>query len=128
MAFAPVDNTRVYANSNTAGLTTTGGCFVTALTLPAGAKVKSIQIFYKSGTGNILVEITRTSLFERRVTSLVSIQPTDASGAYRSSTVAVAATKQAVSAGYAYGLLLCQGPTDTFYGAKVKYTYTSAGS
>jgi hypothetical protein len=128
MGFAPSDDSRVYNNSNTAGLSTNGGCFTAALALPAGAKVKSLQVFYKSTTGNILGQITRTSLANGTMTAIASVQPTDTSATFRSSTAGVAAAHQKVSASFAYGLQLCEGPGDTFHAAKVKYTYTSAGS
>jgi hypothetical protein len=128
MAFTPENDTRVYTTEADGGLTTTGGCFGAGLTLPAGAKVKSIQVFYRSFTGNMIGQLWRTALSNGSASALATVQPTDTSGAYRSSTGAVAAAKQAVSPAYSYGVLACEGPSDVFYGAKVKYTYTSAGS
>ncbi len=128
MAFTPGNDTRIYTTEPDTGLTTTGGCFNAGVTLPAGAKVKSVQFFYKSVTGAVLGRLWRTLLSNGSASSIATVQPTDTSGGYRSSIGAVAAAKQAVSSAYSYGILACEGPGDTFYGAKVKYTYTSAGS
>ena len=56
--------------------------------------------------------------------------PAEDSGLPTSVTRRVAATKQRVTAGRAYWLEACPGGMGdgAFFGARIKYTYTSAGS
>ena len=128
LAFQPGADGRIWTNDGNNGLTTNGGCFVASVNLPAGAKVKSAQVFFRSVVGAFVVELWRTKPSAGNGAMIATKISTDTSGNLMSMTASVAAAKQAVSSDYAYAARVCEGNGDNLYGVKVKYTYTSAGS
>jgi hypothetical protein len=61
-------------------------------------------------------------------TRLANAFPSNDANTPTSVTINIPSTKQAVTADHAYGVGVCPGSSGVFYGAKIKYTYTSAGS
>jgi len=130
MAFAPNGQGGTYFNDWNSGLTGTGaGCFNAGVDLPAGSRVKAITFYFKSGPGsNFAGDFWRRQLSTGGSLLLVTANPNNNTNAPSSVTKNISSTKQAVTADRAYGVGVCTGDDGTFYGAKIKYTYTSAGS
>jgi hypothetical protein len=128
-AFAPVASGTSYSNF-AEGLTAPGGCgFVAGVDLPVGALVKSVTFYYKSGAAsNLTAQLWRMQLSTAVPTFIADVGPSNDAGTPTSVTDTVAAANQLVTSGRAYGLGVCPGSDGTFYGARIKYTYTSAGS
>jgi hypothetical protein len=128
LAFHPGADGRIWTSDGNNGLTTNGGCFIASVNLPAGAKVKSAQVFFRSVVGAFALELWRTKPSAGNGAMIADKISLDTSGNLMSMTASVPSAKQAVSPDYAYALRICEGNGDHLYGAKVKYTYTSAGS
>jgi hypothetical protein len=120
-----------YSVSWSDGLTaTSGNCLNAGVDLPAGSLVKSITYYYKSGAAsNFFGRFLRMQLATGTGLDLTAFAtPTDDSGTVQAVTVNVPAANQGVTAGRSYGVGVCPGSDGTFYGARIRYTYTSAGS
>ena len=130
MAFAPFDASQVYSNTWNQGLSATASqCLSAGVELPVGSRVKAITFYFKSGTGgDFFGDLWRMRLSNAKATRLANAFPSNDANTPTSVTVNIPSTKQAVTADHAYGVGVCPGAGDIFYGAKIKYTYTSAGS
>jgi hypothetical protein len=131
LAFAPDGFGGNYLNVAYNGLSTPGSdaCLTAGVDLPVGSRVRSITFYFKSGPSTDFHGVfwrmrlaTGTPLF------LAGVLPHINSGTPTSATDGVPAVSQPVTAGRAYGVYVCPGSDGTFFGARVKYTYTSAGS
>jgi hypothetical protein len=106
------------------------GCFVAGVDLPVGSRIQWITFILRSGPASN----PNSSLWRRHVARRT--------GALRLATsvrgsdtfevtydrITLGAAKRLVTSEYAYGIDVCLGADDRFYGARIKYTYTSAGS
>ena len=131
MAFAPDGFGSGYSNAWSSGLSSASDdCLNAGVDLPVGSKVKAVTFYYKSGAGsNFIGEIDRKTLGSSGIAKTIAhANPSNNAGTPTSVSVNVALADQAVKAGHAFGMGVCPGSDGTFYGAKVKYTYTSAGS
>lgn len=131
MDFTPDGNNTTYFTSWPGGLSDSGdGCFNAGVDLPVGSRVKSITFFYDSGPGSeFFGRFLRMQLATGDGLDITpNAQPADDSETVQAVTVNVGAANQDVKAGRSYGVGVCPGSDGTFYGAKIKYTYTSAGS
>jgi len=130
MAFAPDGPGFAYHNQWTGGLTSTGdGCLNAGVELPAGAsRVKAVTFYFESGPASDFYGELRRRQLATGGNQAFSANPSNNAGTLTSVTVAVPAVQQPVTAGRAYGLGVCPGSDGTFFGARIKYTYTSAGS
>jgi hypothetical protein len=134
-AFAPDSSpSGGHTNSWTDGLSAAGGCLNAGFELPAGASsVKAVTFYYKSPAGSdFLGQFWATQLTTGEGLQLASAFPSNDADTPTSVTADVATINQPVTTGRAYGLRVCPGTdfndSGAFYGAKIKYTYTSAGS
>jgi hypothetical protein len=132
MAFTAKGNFVTWSQSLTGGLTTNGGngCFNAGVDLPVGSKVKPVTWYHRSGPASDLEATFHVNRLARGVGSRVigPFFPTEDSDTPTSLTRNVPSTKQRVTAGRAYWLEACPGNDGAFFGARIKYTYTSAGS
>jgi hypothetical protein len=130
LAFAPGASGLSYFNGADSGLTAPGGgCFVAGVDLPVGSLVKSVTFYYKSGAGsNLTGQLWRMQLSTAVAPFIAAVGPSNDAGTPTSVTATVAAANQLVTRGRAYGVGVCPGSDGNFYGARIKYTYTSAGS
>jgi hypothetical protein len=132
MDFIPDGPNTTYFNSWTGGLTDSGGgCFNAGINLPSGAKVKSVTWFYESGAGSEFfgrfVRMNMPTAAGLDITANAS--PVNNTGLPSSVTRNVAAANQTVNnSRYSYGIGACPGSDGVFNGARVKYTYRTAGS
>ena len=118
-----------YSNVWNGGLTSANECLNAGVHLPQGARVKSVTLSYASGAGGDFAgSLHRMMLAAGSAGTLSSVSPADDLGTPNAASNSVASAKQAVSPSYAYGIGICPGVNGTVYGARVKYTYTSAGS
>ena len=130
LAFAPDGNGGTYANDWTTGLAATGGaCLNAGVDLPVGSRVKAITFYYRSGpASDFYGDFRRMQLSTEVSLSLANVNPSNNAGTPASVTKNVAAVNQPVTAARAYGVGVCTGNDGSFFGARIKYTYTSAGS
>jgi hypothetical protein len=133
MDFNPNVTSAQWTQSHTSGLTTAGdSCFNAGVDLPAGSKVKSVTWYYKSGASSDFEGSFRMNQLATGVGSPIidAVTPADDSDVPTSVTRKVAPTKRLVTRGRAYWLEACPGQSGdgAFFGARIKYTYTSAGS
>jgi len=126
MALAP-DGSSSAAQSYFTGwsnASTTGdGCFQTAVNLPAGARIASLRVWSQ---GVIFVSFTGVNLNTGAGTFLFSGDVGDTTGS-RVLTIKDITPNPIVGNTFAYGLGVCLEPSESFNGARITYTYTSAG-
>jgi hypothetical protein len=129
MAFSPDGFGGAYQESWNGGLSSSGdACLNAGVNLPGGSRVKSITFFFESGPASNFIGDLWREKFPGTGQLIATTNPSNDAGTPTSVTVNIGATKQPVTAGIAYGVGVCPGTDGTFFGAKVKYTYTSAGS
>jgi hypothetical protein len=130
MAFAVDGGGGAYHNQWNGGLESTGdACLNAAVDLPVGSRVRSITFFYKSGPASDFIgELWRRQFAAGTSKLIVTTNPSNNAGTPTSVTRNIAAVNQPVTADRAYGVGVCPGTDGTFLGARIKYTYTSAGS
>ena len=105
--------------------------FVAGVHLPNGARILSATFWYSSSTlvTNFIGNLGRANLATPDSTDLARVQPTDNSGNRTGVTQAVPAGMQTVNNRvYSYSVYVGIIPGQTFYGARIKYSYTSAGA
>ena len=124
------DATKDCVNNWEAGLSTgTYRCFQTEIHLPKKARIQSVTFYYRVGASfdGWLFRSRFGSLGRQDIAEVhpASNDPT----AIESTTASVAGVKQtAKNKRFAYGLGVCIEPVlATFNGARIKYTYLSAG-
>jgi hypothetical protein len=129
MAFIPDSPNTTYFNSWPDGLAdSVNSCFNTGVDLPQGARVKSITFYFESGAGSDFQgELVRTRL-STGANQEFQVSPSNDAGTRATATANVPSIRQPVTSDHAYGIGVCPGDDGTFFGARVKYTYTSAGS
>ena len=129
MAFTANADFVTWNQSLTTGLHGSG-CFNAGVNLPVGSKAKSVTWYYQSGAASDLEGSFRSNQLATGVGTPVigPVTPAEDSGVPTSVTRNVPSKKQLVTAGRAYWVEACPGNDGAFFGARVKYTYTSAGS
>ena len=134
MDFIPNVTFAQWSQSHTSGLTTAGNsCFNAGVDLPVRSKVQSVTWYYKSGATNDFEGSFRMNQLATGVGSPIvgPVFPVEDSGLPTSVTLEVPPTLQRVTVGRAYWVEACPGNNgdgSAFFGARIKYTYTSAGS
>jgi len=105
-------------------------CFVTGVNLPNGATMTRLAVWYTSGAASDpVVNLVRETL-ANGVTNVITIPNTfDDSGTRTLSNTAIPnnALAKVNNGQYAYGFSICPGSDTTFHGARITYTYNSAG-
>src|SRR5262245_22984662 len=142
MDMIPDSNNTTYFTSWTGGLSDSGnGCFNAGVNLPQGANVKSITYTYSSDAGGTDNEFfgrfVRMNLDTGNGVDIIdSVNPANDANTVAHVTAGVHSNQQGVNnKKFTYGVGVCpgadtDGPEDdgVFYGAKIKYTYKTAGS
>ena len=106
-----------------------GACLNAGVDLPPGSEVKAITFYFKSGASSDFFGVLwRTRLSTGAAIELARANPPNDANTPTSFTVNIPADKQAVTADHAFGIGVCPHTDNVFYGARIKYTYTSAGS
>lgn len=126
MDLAPDSNASaatVYLNGWGTALTSHNGCFNAGVNLPQGARITAFT--YVHG-GSIHAFLTATAFSDgSNVTVFEEFSPPTAGRNVR--TVAVVPAVTVSNAGNMYGVGFCVETGEAFYGARITYTYTSAG-
>ena len=109
--------------------TSTGGCFNTGVNVPQLAKVTTVLAYYvglsNSPTGVYLV---REKLVDGDGETIAGQSLTDTGGVRKSLTITVPVDRRTVRNNvYSYGFGICLDAGEAFHGARITYTYTTAG-
>jgi len=105
-------------------------CFSTGVNLPQGSRITQFAVWYSSeANDNPTVHLQRTNLANGTSTALLASQSiVGDSGFHELAVIPIAGGSSLVSnIGFAYGLGFCPGTNGSFRGARIAYTYTSAG-
>jgi hypothetical protein len=128
------DNQAATYTVGTASLAESGTgsfCYLGGVHLPHGAKIGQVAIWYISDVGgaDIQFQLVRTNLATATADFLAVKNAHDDSFTRKSAVAAVPAALATVHNGnYRYTFVVCPGSHDNiFYGARIMYTYTSAG-
>ncbi len=105
------------------------GCFNTGVDLPDGARIKSLDTWYLSDVdSNPTVALYRNNLSTDANVALVSGAIDDDTLLRKKDTRVVPSDLREVqNKVYSYSLSICLGLDSYFEGARITYTYTSAG-
>ena len=105
-----------------------GGCFSTGVNLPQNAKITTLQTYYNSLTGANRVMLERNNLSTDAIDLLVDHTIANFEGLRRSVIDTVPIAQRTVwNNVYSYAFAVCLGADDMFEGARLTYTYTTAG-
>ena len=109
--------------------TSAGNCYNTGVNLPQLAKVISVQTYYVDGPTNSVDVILYRNKLSTDVTDILAYQGlNDDAGVRNNQTTTVDGTLRTVwNNTYAYAFGVCLGSGSRFEGARITYTYTSAG-
>ena len=129
MAFHPDGSSGAGVNGANGLETDTDTCFNAGFDLPPSAsRVRAITYYFKSGpSSDLMATLSRRHLATAGSIGFI-VNPANDAGTPASVTDAIPAIFQPVKPDRAYGITVCPGNDGNFYGAKVKYTYNSAGS
>jgi hypothetical protein len=106
--------------SNTDG----GRCFNAGLSLPTGITLKSVTVYYTTGSDTLLFNLNRQDLINHTSSGLAEFSSVSSStSAYTSATKPIPAADAAVDyTKYAYSASVCPNPGTTFSGLDITYT------
>ena len=105
-------------------------CYSTGVNLPAGSRITQLAVWYSSpAVTNPTVFLRRVTLADGTSASLItSGSISDDTDTRKLAVLPIAAGSGPVSnTGFAYAFGICPGQGGTFHGARIAYTYTSAG-
>ena len=105
------------------------GCFQTAVNLPQGASLVSVTNWYRSNaTSDLRIYLLRHNLTTNAYNILLNVSVADNANTRKVVTYTVPAALRSINNLYfAYGYAVCVYPGTTFSGARINYTYRSAG-
>jgi hypothetical protein len=104
-------------------------CFQGPVNLPQGAKITKLAIWYRAGAvGRVTVDLRRYRFNNGEVGDIAEITSTDATQTRVSKAVSVSGPLATINNdAFNYDFSICLGTNDTFEGARLTYTYTTAG-
>jgi hypothetical protein len=104
-------------------------CFNAGVHLPQGAIIKSIRFWYQSNaSSDFYGELNRVDFATHTYRALGSVTPVDDSNTLTSASSSVPPKKAKVNnQAYMYAVGVCPSDGTDFDGARITYTYTSAG-
>ena len=129
LGLAPRNHSNEYDNPGMSGGLSGTGCFHRGVNLPQGAVITGLTVYY-AGTDedDVIVTLTRQRLSDGNQQNIASKSMSDVSTNRVSETVPITASRATIAnAGYNYGFQVCVDPGGAFFGARITYTYTSAG-
>jgi hypothetical protein len=132
-ALQPDDSGAVYSHNGGGTLTYTSGgsgCFVTGVNLPQGARVVSVNFWYASGNGNEPAFAFFRSSFTANVFEGAQYPGSSDSGLrVQGGGVVPSGMATVNNPSYSYIVRWCAiSPDNQFFGARINYTYSNAGS
>jgi len=105
-------------------------CFNAGVNLPNAATIKRLSIWYTSGAGsNPLVRLFRHTLADGTFSTVFAEVILDDSGTRKQRNLAITDDSLAKvnNAHYTYGFGICLGSNTALHGARITYTYNTAG-
>ncbi|HUC58229.1 MAG TPA: hypothetical protein VMA95_12565 [Streptosporangiaceae bacterium] len=103
-----------------------GRCFNTGLSLPTGATLKGVTVYYSAGTDVMFFELNRQDLIDHTAIEMVSFDTAAGTGStptYTSTYKRIPSQYGAVNmTGYAYSVGVCPLGNTTFSGLSITYT------
>lgn len=129
MALAADADVRTYLIGYEPGTLNGSGCFQTGLNPPQGAKITSVDVWYSSQSeGDLQFRIYRHNLNTGAGGLVLVKNSTDTTGGRVQESYPFSAAVGTVREIFMYGFAVCAGTNvPAFYGARIHYTYTSAG-
>jgi hypothetical protein len=113
---------KLNANSNT--------CFMTGVNLPNGATITGVAVFYSSGGSfSPNFQMLQHKLSDGTLTTIANESLTDNTGSRKSKALTLQTPDVKVNnLANVYSFATCLGqPSNTFFGARIVYTYDNAG-
>lgn len=108
------------------------GCFNASIHLPQKARMKAVAYFYKSDDSNDpewFGEIVRKRWSDLDAKFFATADFDDDSNLYERFTARVPDNRSEVdNKKFAYAIYVCLDPDTRFYGARIRYTYRTAGA
>jgi hypothetical protein len=106
-----------------------GRCFDTGVHLPQGARIVQITFWYKSdNTSQFYGELDRLNVLTGGHSTLTSTTPMNDANTRTYTTKRISRSVNIVdNKTFSYAIGVCPRPGSPFMGARIKYTYTSAG-
>jgi hypothetical protein len=103
-----------------------GRCFNAGLSLPTGATLKGVTVYYTAGSNVMFFDLIRQDLVHNSAADLVSfdtaVSPTS-STSYTATYKSISGNDAAVNmTDYAYSVGVCPNGTTTFSGLNIAYT------
>jgi hypothetical protein len=104
-------------------------CYQTGIHLPDDSRLTRMETSYQRGTSSDVVAfLLRTDLATSSIVQLASHSPADDSDVTASIATSVPSVLRVVdNEASAFGYRVCVGLSTVFHGARLTYTYTSAG-
>jgi len=131
-AFVPQSSSATYTNLGYWIGFAGGACFTAAVNnLPQGAKFTALAFWYdKNDTDAVTIELARMQMSNHDIGTIALAHAGDTTGQYVGANVKIAdASLQTVDNGhYLYFINQCMSSTEHFWGARVAFTYTTAGN
>lgn len=129
-AFVPESDTVAFSNG-AALHAATNSCFYAPVSLPQGAKIAQLTVWYtKSGRDLAEAQLQSLSpLTPATLTPIAVVLLTNTGGAMRQASFDTFGTlvQTVNNAHFIYRIILCLSGQESFVGARIRYTYTSAG-
>ena len=104
-------------------------CFNAGVNLPNGARIKSVRFFYTSdASSDFYGTLMRVNPLTGATGRIAEVIPADDTNTRTSASDSIAATKQTVSNKvWQYSMGACPFSGTAFHGARITYTYKTAG-
>jgi hypothetical protein len=129
-SFVPASNSTVYSNDGSSIVSTGPQCFRAAVNLPQDAKITQLAMWYsKNDDDPAQLSLDRVTPAEFNTTGIAGLSLVNTGGAGKSAAVNITNTSlQTVNnIRYMYIVNNCISDQEFFAGARIKYTYTTAG-
>jgi hypothetical protein len=130
LGVAPNSPSADFVNPGQSGGLDGTGCFHRGVNLPQGAVVTGLIVYYAAiDEDDVVVTLKRQRLSDGNEQNIASKAMTnDLSGMRASDTAPITASRATIANGqYNYGFMVCTDSGGSFFGARITYTYTSAG-
>jgi len=129
-SFVPASNSAVYGNDGSSIVTTGQQCFSAGVNLPQDAKITQLAMWYsKNDDTSVQLSLSRSEPALFNTTGIASLSPVNTGGTGKAAAVNITNTSlQTVNnIRYMYIVNNCVSDQEFFAGARIKYTYTTAG-
>jgi hypothetical protein len=130
-AFAPSGPNNAFNNNGIEIINGVNGtaCFLAPVNLPNGATIGSVAAWYNhAAASNFGLEFIRYKVIDGTLTDLLNKVLPTTGGSRKQAGYNITPAEVVNNNAYAYVMVLCMNAaTDSFYGMRIKYTYSNAG-